>query len=307
MEAHAAHRDHRNRPKGLPGDREAVTFHPTAEAVRDSSIPGPRQPRAPKGTIVCVDNLSADPYCLMPPMEELAVRRLAPRQIPSACRQSRVLAALIPVATTPVVSHVFEPLGEYGIGCRGPVRSVLFVSGRPLEAILRTRAPVHLSQASVTSSRLFLLLCKRTFGVLPALTRDVACAAGRLVIGDEAIALAYDDACRMDFRIDLGEWWRSETGLPFVFARWMVRRDAPARLREDLLEWLADSIRYGTSPEGIGKLAFQAHCRHARGAPDTAFSLAHAAHYYRGLRLELGPEDRRGALAFLRMCRPCHP
>src|SRR5947207_6331409 len=45
--------------------------------------------------------------------------------------------------------------------------------------------------------------------------------------------------------IDLGEWWKNETGLPLPLGGNVLRKDIPPRVQRDLLEIIRDSIDFG--------------------------------------------------------------
>src|SRR6266700_2197719 len=45
--------------------------------------------------------------------------------------------------------------------------------------------------------------------------------------------------------VDLGEWWKSQTGLPLPLGGNVVRKDIPPLLRHDILEIIRESIDYG--------------------------------------------------------------
>jgi 1,4-dihydroxy-6-naphthoate synthase len=45
--------------------------------------------------------------------------------------------------------------------------------------------------------------------------------------------------------LDLGEWWKHETGLPLPLGGNVVRKDLPAEVRHDLSEIIRESIDYG--------------------------------------------------------------
>jgi 1,4-dihydroxy-6-naphthoate synthase len=45
--------------------------------------------------------------------------------------------------------------------------------------------------------------------------------------------------------VDLGEWWKQETGLPLPLGGNVVRKDIPLRVRRDLSEIIRQSIDYG--------------------------------------------------------------
>ena len=45
--------------------------------------------------------------------------------------------------------------------------------------------------------------------------------------------------------VDLGEWWKCETGLPLPLGGNVIRKDIPPKVRHDLLEIMRESIDYG--------------------------------------------------------------
>ena len=45
--------------------------------------------------------------------------------------------------------------------------------------------------------------------------------------------------------VDLGEWWKKETGLPLPLGGNVIRKDIPADVRRDLLEIMRESIDFG--------------------------------------------------------------
>ena len=45
--------------------------------------------------------------------------------------------------------------------------------------------------------------------------------------------------------VDLGEWWKRETGLPLPLGGNVIRRDIPSPVRHDILEIMRESIDYG--------------------------------------------------------------
>src|SRR5438093_7878375 len=45
--------------------------------------------------------------------------------------------------------------------------------------------------------------------------------------------------------VDLGEWWKSETGLPLPLGGNVLRKDIPKPVRHELLEIIRESIDYG--------------------------------------------------------------
>lgn len=86
--------------------------------------------------------------------------------------------------------------------------------------------------ASLTSIHLFQILAsgllQKKLPLLPpssASTQDAL--HGRLLIGNQAIdyRLRAEESSAPDYFWDLGEQWQSWTGLPFVYAVWVLRRE----------------------------------------------------------------------------------
>lgn len=139
-------------------------------------------------------------------------------------------------------------LPDLAISCDGPVRSVMLFADRPASELTGCR--VIVSSSSMTSVYLLELLFEQVWHAKPifvkgdaeaadvgaagpvAATRDAAGerVAGRLVIGDAALMLSSGAVpTAFTHRYDLGMAWKEWTGLPFVFAVWVARRDvAPA-------------------------------------------------------------------------------
>jgi chorismate dehydratase len=190
-------------------------------------------------------------------------------------------------------------LPDLSISCRGPVRSVVLFSRVPIERL--AGETVVVSTQSHTSVALLQVLFQLHLNieaeVIPghcteAIRRENPPVAF-LAIGDEALRLQ----ARLDFpfRMDLGEAWSSWTGLPFVFALWVIQRTAIERWNGALL----DAIR-------VLCMAREWGCRNlslisglaARKGPLTR---EEAEEYYRGLSFDLDGDEREGLSLFFQL------
>lgn len=118
------------------------------------------------------------------------------------------------------------------IGCDGPTMTVRLFSRRPLEEI-RT---IHADVDSHTSTTLARILVHDRCGEVPAiepfdadahraaLDDGVEWPEALLLIGDKVVTDS-PPAVHYPHQTDLGEAWKSRTGLPFVYATWMCRDD----------------------------------------------------------------------------------
>jgi chorismate dehydratase len=113
-----------------------------------------------------------------------------------------------------------ELVDNIAIGCRGAVYSVVLA----YEGALQNIEKVQLDPASHTSNQLLKIILKNFYQLDPEFVEkndvdDLDMPA--LVIGDAAIALRQRASCSF---LDLGEEWYRFTGLPFVFARWCLKK-----------------------------------------------------------------------------------
>lgn len=116
------------------------------------------------------------------------------------------------------------------IGCDGPTLTVRVYSKVPLERVTR----LHADTDSHTSVILAQVIFARRWGLRPEVTafdHDIALRsiaqsgpATVLLIGDKVVTDA-PPASLYPHQLDLGEAWHELTGLPFVYAMWMARRD----------------------------------------------------------------------------------
>ena len=106
------------------------------------------------------------------------------------------------------------------------VRSVVILSKVPPEQI----TSLALDTSSRTSVVLAQLLLRERYGVTPAVT-DMGPDLGAMLADHDAALMIGDAAMRAPkqglFVLDLAEEWHAWTGLPFVFALWLIRKDAP--------------------------------------------------------------------------------
>jgi chorismate dehydratase len=181
--------------------------------------------------------------------------------VPSRCAEE-LRAGSADIGIIPAIAYATIPelaiLPDVAIAARGPVRSILLVSRKPLEQI-RTVAADTSSRSSVALAQVLFqkfLGGEREFAPMePHLEAMLRACDAALLIGDPALRIPQEHPGYMLF--DLGELWRRFTGLPFVFAFWAVRaaalRDAPAGL--DVLQVFRDSRDHGLEPDNLKQTA----------------------------------------------------
>ena len=168
----------------------------------------------------------------------------APARSAELLAQDRVDAALVPVIACQMIEGVRLVPGVC-VGARTEVRSVCLVTdGRDLDSV----ASVSLDVSSRTSAALTKVIFREFLGsdpewrdARPDVGEMLAVSDAALIIGDPALRLSRDSSFRT---FDLAGLWRQFTGLGFVFAMWMTRRDTLAidlaAARDEGLEHIDD-------------------------------------------------------------------
>jgi chorismate dehydratase len=156
----------------------------------------------------------------------------APARSAQLLEQDRVDAALVPVIAYQSVENV-KLIPDVCVGAKERVRSVCLVTkGEDLRDV----RSVSLDISSRTSVALTKIIFREFLGFEPeyktsapnidTMLAESDCA---LLIGDPTLRLSSDPASRTPhsaFKLfDLAELWKTYTGLGFVFAMWMTRRN----------------------------------------------------------------------------------
>ncbi len=184
----------------------------------------------------------------------------------------------------------YQIVPDLAIAAAGEARSVLLLT--PVAVTELGGVEVWLTPASATSVVLLRILLERFAGVTPRY-RDGEPDdphAPRLLIGDRAMAAAATATAGVEV-VDLGTWWREATGLPMVFALWLLRRDTAAREPEacaELARRLAAARDAGCTD--LDTLA--------RDHASAALPADRLSAYWRTLSYRLGPEERAGLERF---------
>lgn len=214
-----------------------------------------------------------------------------PRQLGTLARAGKLDAAAFSFVDglELVASGEYEWLGALGIAGQGPIRSIL-LCGTSDPKTLQGQA-IAVSPQTATTVRLMELWLRDVAGVADyRLVGADEPAAARLVIGDEALK-RHLELGEQEPQIDLCEAWTAWTGLPFLFARWAVRRGLPARAKGELALSLNSALDLG-----LGDLEHVSQAQSERSGLPAAQIQA----YLQGIRFRLGPAELDGAALFER-------
>ena len=167
-----------------------------------------------------------------------------PSELVKLLREGRIDAGIVSSAEYFFNPDIYWVLPNVSVSSRGRVCSVLLLSNKPIGEVRRVR----ITPNSLTSRFLLMYILKENYRLQVEEVSEGEDAF--LAIGDEAIELRSS----FTYAYDLGEEWFRLTGLPFVFALFLVRRDVPAGPVLDLKEGLDTSVRRFFEDLGSGRL-----------------------------------------------------
>jgi predicted solute-binding protein len=146
---------------------------------------------------------------------------MEPKRLSLELQANLLHAALVPLAEVLENFESYHIVDGIAIGSLNSVYSVVMAHTM---AIVRMKT-IALDTASKTSNLLIRVLLEKYYRLKPSYVRSDDPADGQVMIGDPAIA--YRRTHPDERYLDLSQSWHSHTGLPFVFAVWAVRKDAP--------------------------------------------------------------------------------
>ena len=191
-------------------------------------------------------------------------------------------------------------LPDISISSDGPVKSVLLFSRRPLEEL--NGRSIGLTTESATSVNLLRILLVRMYGfnnLFVATPLPLAEALDRfsalLLIGDAALREGSRESGL--FVYDLGALWHQHTGLPFVFALWMVTRTAAESKPDEVRSLCAELL-------AAKRLAYDSYEAIAGKSAERQWLAGDAlVDYWRTISYDLTPRHLDGVKLFFRHAR----
>lgn len=208
--------------------------------------------------------------------------------IPSECarklRDGEADIALTPVAILPELPE-WHLVSDYCIGAEGAVKTVNIYGEVPLEEMENLYLDHH-SRTSIALTRVLLQeywqQAPRFIPASEGYISQIKGKTGGVVIGDRTIGLEK----RFPYVYDLSEAWQAFTGLPFVFAAWVSRKELPQAFTDQFNKAMESGIA------AIPKLKLLLPSPHPEFDLTTYFT-----HY---ISYHLNPEKRRALDRFLR-------
>jgi chorismate dehydratase len=180
--------------------------------------------------------LSCEPFYFEMQRRGIALYDVLPSALAEAAAKGEIDAGPLPLADCFHLDAQFRFLSGFCLATIRRAGSVVLHAKRPIQDL--TGARIGIPGEAATSFRLLQVLIALKYQSQPAayLTLEDACDA-ILLIGNEGLRQRHG-ILEYPHSYDLGDEWYQWTGLPFVFARWIVRKDADpkeAAMLEDTL------------------------------------------------------------------------
>ena len=198
-------------------------------------------------------------------------------------------------------ANAYLLLPGHSISSCGPVQSVLLFSPLPLEEI--GSAPIDLISESATSINLLKVLLGEFLGKDPRCCRAAAQPAEEIAAQGGSVLMIGDRALRTAGRLrgrtkihDLGELWWRFTGLPFVFALWIVRA-ASAEKQAPALRILQQQLAQARQLAFADLPLVAAQTPEGQWMGETAL-----VEYWRCMSYDLTPQHQAGLQLYFALC-----
>jgi chorismate dehydratase len=205
---------------------------------------------------------------------------MVPRALGAVMLRGELDAGLLSLADALALGSAVDRL-PFGIATPGATGSVHVRSHRPLEAL--HGATIGVTGETSTSVRLLRMLLEQRYGVKDVRWTTLhADADAVLLIGDEALRQRGRPS-RFACCTDLGAEWAEWTGLPAVFASWVIRRKLSDATRATLTAAIDVALT-----RGLATLEVIAARRR-----DTGISEAEVVDYLRNFIYRFGPAEAR--------------
>jgi chorismate dehydratase len=190
-----------------------------------------------------VPYLHAEPFYFDMARRGLALIELVPQSIAVAAANGEIDAGPVPLVDYVRLEDRLQPLGGFCIASVQQAGSSLLFSTKPIDALAGSH--IGVTDEDSTTLRLLDVLLRLKYQVQPAAYRSLQASHDAfLLIGNQGLRQRLG-APGFPYIYDLGAEWHIWTGLPFVFSRWMVRKDVGPKDRAMLEEALYVGLEEG--------------------------------------------------------------
>ncbi len=183
-----------------------------------------------------VPYLHAEPFYFDMARRGIELYEMLPSAIAAAAESGEIDAGPVPLVDCFRLEGRFQPVAGFCIASLRKAGSVFLYSTKPVEEL--NGAHIGITDEASTAPQLLQVLLRLKYQVQPeAYVPFQAARDAFLLIGNQGLRQRMG-APGFPYTYDLGAEWHAWTALPFVFARWMVRKDVGPKdiaLLEDTL------------------------------------------------------------------------
>ena len=192
-------------------------------------------------------DLKFEPFYIDMERRGIVLHNMSLKDVPQALRDKDIDAGPVSLVDSFDVEDVCVPVAGFCLAASDRAGSNLLYSKRPMSEL--SGAAVAAATLDSTTRKLFQVLLAQ---------KHAGNADSFVAMSEEhdAFVISGDDALRRrrgvrgyEHRYDLGEEWHAMTNLPFVFARWMARKE----INEDEMLLVEDTLYVGLE-DGVDSL-----------------------------------------------------
>jgi len=234
-----------------------------------------------------VPYLSCEPIYFDMERRGLNLISLVPSTITAAAQKGQIDAAPFPIVDCAQMEGEFNYMTGFCIATISSAGSVVLNSTLPIQEMSGVR--IGVSEEAATAPKLLQVLLTQKYQVEPATyVSPQESTEALLHIGNQG--LRYRRGMRgFAHRYDLGSEWHDWTGLPFVFSRWMVRKD----LEPSQAAIIEDALYVGVQDWSDGLFHLSESKDNLRMHPQEMLT------YTQGIRYFMGVPEQKGLELFL--------
>jgi chorismate dehydratase len=187
--------------------------------------------------------LYAEPFYVDMARRGMTLVERVPRAVAMAAANGEIDAGLVPLVDCIRLENRFQPVAGFCIASAQQTGSCFLFSTKPIAAL--AGAHIGVTDEAATALRLLDVLLRLRHQVQPAAYVPLQTPhEAFLLIGNEGLRQR-TGATGFPYSYDLGAEWHTWTGLPFVFSRWMLRKEAEPKDRAQLEEALYVGLEDG--------------------------------------------------------------
>lgn len=238
----------------------------------------------------CIDYLNSVPFYYGMDAFNCDLTYGSPSELTRLFCAGEIDAGLLPIGGFMGREQNFDYIGTLGIAAKQRAISVVLFANSPLDN--RGDISIWVTDQSVTSRKLLQVLCDDwwRFENVRYVESELDCDA-KLLIGDAALREINSNGYARKY--DLAQVWRQLTGLPFVFARWMVNADVDEQTKREFERNL--NLNFSRNMSDLDALVAALRLKN--------FGRAEIAAYLGNFTYRLDAECLRGADEFKRRLR----